>query len=74
MYGCIENGWETTSEAILYTSTVPVSTTATVCLPAEGTITKNGKKLKAGRDYRTENGCVWMEPVSGMYQFETDGR
>ena len=70
MYGRIESGWEITPEAVRYTFTIPANTTATICLPAGGTVMLDGKKLKQGRDYQTENGHVRMELASGTYRFE----
>jgi alpha-L-rhamnosidase len=64
-YGQITSAWVRTGNGFRLTVTVPVNTTATVCVPAaqDATVTGDGRPM--GR----RDGCAYFEVGSGTYHF-----
>ena len=78
-YGTITSAWSAPDEGnFVYRCTVPVGTTATLCLPAESgetTVYENGEPTATAQGVTYvgyEDGCLVFELESGTYQFSTD--
>jgi alpha-L-rhamnosidase len=75
MYGRIEIGWKIENGQLIYSTTIPANTTATLYLPAssEKTISESGKitdSVKGLKFVRYENGKAVFELQSGRYEFK----
>jgi alpha-L-rhamnosidase len=67
LYGTVTSDWAKAGPAFRLTVTVPVNTTATVCVPAPGPVTRP----PGARDTGRHDGCAWYEVGSGSYTFRT---
>lgn len=64
-YGQIVSDWNRADDGLRLTVTIPVNTTATVCVPVNG----DAKVTGDGRFIARRNGCAYYEVGSGKYHF-----
>ena len=69
VYGTIKTDWKKTKDAFELKTTIPVNTSAMICLPAEekSIIRINGEQLL---NYKWENGYALLDIGSGDYVFQ----
>jgi len=77
IHGKIATAWNHEGSWLTLAVTVPVNTTATVCVPAQNltSITESGKPAAQAdgvKFLRQENGCFDFEVGSGTYQFASE--
>ena len=72
MYGTIKSEWITEGGKLIYKTTVPPNSTATLYLPAKNVnqIMESGKSITAWKGVSVEKDRVVMPLVSGVYSFE----
>ncbi|HEY4416555.1 MAG TPA: glycoside hydrolase family 78 protein [Verrucomicrobiae bacterium] len=74
IHGIIRSAWKRTGNQVTFDVTVPVNTTAIVCLPAKNlaAVTEGGQPVAAVKwveVLRTDAGLVELKVGSGKYQF-----
>lgn len=79
MYGRINSSWKIEGKDLIYSTTIPANTTATLYLPAssEKSVKEKGKPISNGRGIRFikyDNGKSIYELSSGSYLFNSELR
>ena len=71
-YGRISSEWSKVGSKLVYRTTIPANTTATLHLPAKSIaqVRESGKPIGSWKGLRQENGAVILPVGSGSYVFE----
>jgi alpha-L-rhamnosidase len=77
-YGPISSKWTVEGKTFTWDISVPVNSTATICVPAgqQGDVFENGKPVSASTDCKVvgmKNGKLIVEIPSGHYRFSSSG-
>ena len=72
MYGTIKSEWHTEGGKLIYKTTVPPNSTATLYLPSENVnqIMESGKPITSWKGVSEEKDRIVIPLVSGLYSFE----
>ncbi len=72
MYGTVKSAWNTEGGKLMYKTTVPANSAATLYLPAKNVsqIMESGKSIASWKGISVEKDRVVIPLVSGVYSFE----